>query len=64
MAQSLFLRSAQSTHRSLVVHCIIFGPERQRRGMFIVFYHLSLTSSGATYRQSYVAAPELGLWLG
>jgi hypothetical protein len=42
------------------------GPERQERGMFMVFDHPILTSSdeGAAYRHSYVAPPELGLWLG
>jgi hypothetical protein len=39
----------------------VFGPERQRRGIFIAFDHPNLASSGgAAYRHSYVAPPELG----
>jgi hypothetical protein len=40
----------------------VFGPERQRRGMFIVFDYPNLASSGgATYSHLYVAPPELAM---
>jgi len=39
-----------------------FVPERQRRGMFIVFDHPTLASSGgATYECLSVAPPELAI---
>jgi hypothetical protein len=40
----------------------VFGPERQRCRMFIVFDYPNLASSGgATYRHLYVAPPELAM---
>jgi hypothetical protein len=39
----------------------VFGPERQRRGMFIVFDYSNLASGGATYKWLYVAPPELAM---